>query len=231
MQYVISDIHGCSDKFMELLDLIRFSDEDTLYVLGDIIDRGPDSVGLLKYMSMKYNIIPIVGNHEYIMLKLLPSLLKDIEADNCDTILTQGFLQSVRIWFENGGDVTADEFKKLSRDDREFLLEYVEDFELYEEVNVNGRHYFLIHSLPDDFSVNRSLEYPVEQILFGRPDFHGHWEGDITYIIGHTPTFTIGPEYEGKIFKNGNLINIDCGCFAGKTLCAYCLETEEAFYV
>ena len=40
MHYVISDIHGCYAQFAELLNLIRFKDTDTLYVLGDIVDRG-----------------------------------------------------------------------------------------------------------------------------------------------------------------------------------------------
>ena len=62
--YVISDIHGEYGKFMELLDIIHFSDEDILYVLGDVVDRGKNPVKtLLKMMEMP-NVIPIAGNHE-----------------------------------------------------------------------------------------------------------------------------------------------------------------------
>lgn len=39
MIYVISDIHGCYDKYIKMLEKIRFSSEDTLYVLGDVLDR------------------------------------------------------------------------------------------------------------------------------------------------------------------------------------------------
>ena len=45
--YVISDIHGEYWKFMELLDMIHFSDEDILYVLGDVVDRGKNPVKTL----------------------------------------------------------------------------------------------------------------------------------------------------------------------------------------
>ena len=48
--YVISDIHGEYGKFMELLDIIHFSDEDILYVLGDVVDRGKNPVKTLLKM-------------------------------------------------------------------------------------------------------------------------------------------------------------------------------------
>lgn len=51
--YVISDIHGMYNKFIELLNKIKLKDTDTLYILGDVLDRGPDPIKtLLKIMSM-----------------------------------------------------------------------------------------------------------------------------------------------------------------------------------
>lgn len=47
MKYVISDVHGRYDLFIKMLDKISFSDNDTLYLLGDMIDRGPDGIKLL----------------------------------------------------------------------------------------------------------------------------------------------------------------------------------------
>lgn len=37
-KYVMSDIHGCYDEFIKMLELISFSDKDELYILGDVID-------------------------------------------------------------------------------------------------------------------------------------------------------------------------------------------------
>ena len=45
---IISDIHGCFDEFMQMLDLINFSSADELYVLGDVIDRGPEPIKCLQ---------------------------------------------------------------------------------------------------------------------------------------------------------------------------------------
>ena len=47
MQYAVSDIHGCSDKYVVLLRRLGLKDSDTLYVLGDMIDRGPDGLKIL----------------------------------------------------------------------------------------------------------------------------------------------------------------------------------------
>ena len=80
--YVISDIHGEYGKFMELLDMIHFSDEDILYVLGDVVDRGKNPVKtLLKMMEMP-NVIPIAGNHEQMMLECMSVLIKEVKDEN-----------------------------------------------------------------------------------------------------------------------------------------------------
>ena len=70
---VISDIHGCSKTLNALLKKINLNEKDTLYFLGDYIDRGPDSSGVLDTLiklKKKYaNIFPLAGNHEYQMLQ------------------------------------------------------------------------------------------------------------------------------------------------------------------
>ena len=231
MHYAISDIHGCYDEFMELLKLIHFSDRDELFVLGDVIDRGPKPVEVLQFMSMQPNVIPLVGNHEYIAMKVLPGLLQEVREENCEKILTMDFLKGCQLWFEDGGKITADAFRSLSLEEQEDLLDYMQDFSVYEEVTVCGRDYILVHSLPGDYRNAQKQDYVLEEILFSRPDFTGDWKGDVTYILGHTPTFKIGEEFAGKIYVHDQLVDIDCGCVAGHKLGAYCLETGEMFYV
>ena len=53
MTYTISDIHGEYDQFMTILEKIHFSDSDTLYVLGDVVDRGEHPIKVLQYMMGK----------------------------------------------------------------------------------------------------------------------------------------------------------------------------------
>ena len=69
--YVISDIHGQYDMFMDLLYKISFSDKDTLYILGDIIDRGPHPIKTMRKLMEMPNVICLLGNHEYMALGCL----------------------------------------------------------------------------------------------------------------------------------------------------------------
>lgn len=64
MIYVMSDLHGCYDKYLRMLEQIHLGDNDTLYILGDVIDRGKDGVKILLDMMNKKNVHPIIGNHE-----------------------------------------------------------------------------------------------------------------------------------------------------------------------
>ena len=65
MDYCVSDIHGHYDLFCRLLDKVKFCGGDKLYVLGDIIDKGADSVRLARLLFAMPNAVCIAGNHEY----------------------------------------------------------------------------------------------------------------------------------------------------------------------
>jgi serine/threonine protein phosphatase 1 len=73
MEYAIADIHGCNKTFRKLLERSRLTAQDTLYLLGDYIDRGPDSRGVLQQiMSLiegGYGVRPLRGNHEDMILR------------------------------------------------------------------------------------------------------------------------------------------------------------------
>ena len=72
MRYAISDIHGCPKTFRHLLRQIDFSKEDELFLLGDYIDRGPDSSGVVEHIwelqQRGYTIRCLLGNHEEMLL-------------------------------------------------------------------------------------------------------------------------------------------------------------------
>ena len=58
MIYAVSDIHGCCDAWLQALEAVSFSDSDTMYVLGDAVDRGPSPIRLLRDMMARPNVIP-----------------------------------------------------------------------------------------------------------------------------------------------------------------------------
>ena len=116
MIYAVSDIHGCYDAWLRLLEAISFSGSDTLYVLGDMVDRGPEPVGLLRDMMARSNVIPLLGNHEYMMASVLRRLLVEITDDNAESYLTSDDLMAYAAWMENGAGTTLAQLRRLSRE-------------------------------------------------------------------------------------------------------------------
>lgn len=63
----MSDIHGRYDKYLKILETINFLENDTLYILGDVIDRGKDGIKIIQDIMKRKNIVFLVGNHEVMM--------------------------------------------------------------------------------------------------------------------------------------------------------------------
>ena len=124
MIYVVSDLHGSNKKLQRLLDEIRFTDKDIMYVLGDIVDYGEDSIELLCDLSMRFNVIPIVGDHDYRAVRLLRALndmLNDGVRPDADVI------GEMAAWMEDGGAKVMEDFKALDSDMREGVNIHIGD--------------------------------------------------------------------------------------------------------
>lgn len=68
MTYVLSDIHGNLRRFESIMKQINLQSDDTLYVLGDVVDRYPDGIKILRRIMKMPNARMLMGNHEYMML-------------------------------------------------------------------------------------------------------------------------------------------------------------------
>ena len=80
--YVMGDVHGEYDKFMSLLEQIGLQDEDTLYLMGDVLDRGPHPIKLLLKLMEMPNAFCLLGNHEQMALECLPFLMQEITEES-----------------------------------------------------------------------------------------------------------------------------------------------------
>ena len=70
----IGDIHGCAQALAALIDVLAPTSTDTLVLLGDYVDRGPDSRGVLEKLldvQRQCSLVPLLGNHEIMMLSVL----------------------------------------------------------------------------------------------------------------------------------------------------------------
>ncbi len=228
----MSDIHGRLDMFEEVLEKINLKDSDTLYILGDVIDRGPNPVKiLLKLMEMP-NVICLVGNHELMAAECLTFLMKEI-TDMSIEELDEKTLNNLVTWQYNGSKSTIDEFLALDRETRVEVIEFIKDFSIFEELTVNDTDYILVHAGLGNFSKDKDLEdYSLYDLVWPRADYEIKYFDDIYVISGHTPTQLIEENPNpGFIYRANNHIAIDCGTsFPGGRLAALCLETGEEFY-
>jgi serine/threonine protein phosphatase 1 len=232
MIYVMSDIHGQYDKYRKMLELIGFSGKDELYVLGDAVDRGPDPVKLLWDMSMRPNVLPIMGNHEYMAEIILKRLNVEITKENCEEQITADILRAIEAWREDGGETTLKQFRRLTPENRGYILEYFEEFTPYEELEVGGRKFLLVHGGLPDFSPEKPLEdYKLYGLITDRPDYSKQYFTDRYLVTGHTPTVLIDESYAGKIYRKNGHIAIDCGAGWGGRLGCIRLDDMKEFYV
>lgn len=230
--YVISDIHGEYDKFMELLDRIGPEETDTLYILGDVLDRGPNPIRVISKLMEMPNVVPIVGNHEFMAMVCLDFLCREITEKAIEEI-EPGMAEELSNWMVNGGMTTIDEFYRLDNGMREKVMDYIGEFLTYAELTVNGEEYLLVHGGLGNFSPKRELEdYTLEELVWERPDYEVRYFEEKYLVTGHTPTQYIpGNPRPGFIFQKNRHIAIDCGaCHPGGRLGAICLDTGEEFY-
>lgn len=206
-RFAIGDIHGNYETFNELLHKIKLSKNDALFLLGDYIDKGPDSkrvLNLIMHLQQKYNVQPILANHEFMFL------------------LAYYDLDYYKIWKQKYGKETLISFGvKHIRDIPQKYFLWIKSLPLV----VQSDNFILSHagvnfSLPDPFEpepVNRM------NILFqfdAKPDKTRQFRS----IIGHH-SHTVA---QCKRSATSNLIYCDAGC--GKkngSLVAYCLDDDS----
>lgn len=228
MLYVCSDIHGQYDLYKQMINSI--SSDDTLYVLGDVIDRGPESIKILQDMMTRDNVFYCIGNHEAMMVA---HYIGDYEND---------------FWFHsgNGGRKTNDALLALSSIERKKLEDYIFNSTFLQiEVDIDDRKFLLSHSYfvkdcgtikgwqafykRDEYGSNEVLD-----VVWNSPWRDYEYASESKYredgrihVIGHVPvqrvrylTYTAEPEvssrqeYADRLepWRNESIINIDGGC-------------------
>nr|WKN36601.1 metallophosphoesterase family protein [Tunicatimonas sp. TK19036] len=218
--WVITDIHGCVKTFERLLEKVEFNRQDTLYLLGDYIDRGPDSKGvldlILQLKKTRHNVHCLLGNHEIMMLHALNNPTS----------------QEAYFWIHyNGGDTTLKSFN--AEHPKEIDSEYI-DFILkmahYQEVD----RYILVHA-----GLNLSIEDPFsdkDAMLWIRGDqkLNKKWLGERIILHGHTPQIKRRLETGVKQIEKHPIVGLDCGCVYPREgmnyLCALELQSHRLVF-
>lgn len=223
--YVMSDIHGEGKLFHAMLSKIQFSDADTLYVLGDVIDRGPDGIALLQEIIATPNMTLLLGNHEYMMLQYYSADATEIQ---------------IRRWDRNGNAPTRDAYLQLDAQTQRKLLDALSQLPTHVKLTVGGERYHLVHGFPGETEHDEVWTRPAADAKNPLTDE--------VLLIGHTPVlYMLGSAEErerimAEMIRNGahprilhapGFINIDCGCSMSapiKTLGCLRFEDMTEFY-
>ena len=225
MIYVLSDIHGNERRFRSVMEQIDLQPADTLYVLGDVIDRYPGGIRILRKIMAMPNARMILGNHEYMMLRALGTPYDDNTDDG----------RALEHWYRNGGKVTHDHLKRIRKELRREIVEYLLALPLHADVEVNGVAYKLVHGAPvEAYDADPKYRNPIHFAVWKRLEGECAGQSPYTLVFGHTPTRYYQDLRPMEIWKQGRRIGIDCGSGypegdAGRLACLR-LDDGKVFY-
>lgn len=203
---IIGDIHGCLTTLQALI--AKAGPVDQIISVGDLIDRGPDSLGVIQY-CIDNNIQVCLGNHELMMLDAMDDWLG---LDH--PYKRMGLLSSD--WFANGG---AGVFDQLTTSDSiKFVVDYFKSLPIYIKLDheVNGLPVVVSHTCLNNYSYDilnatqEDLRKHATSFVWSRSQANDNI-GVFFNIYGHTPTDYIGVKNtQPLVTKFG--VNLDTGC-------------------
>ena len=194
--FAIGDVHGCSTALSTLIDAIDPRPEDTIVTLGDYIDWGPDSRGvidLLIDLSKRCHLFPLLGNHEEMLMDAL------------------GSERALRSWLDLGGEETLASYPyeggEMIPEGHVGFIRGCRDF--FEA----GTHIF-VHA-------NYNARLPLERTGGTRlrweplaPESQQPHRSGKRVVVGHSP------QVNGEVLDLGFLVCIDTDCSRGGWLTA-----------
>jgi len=225
MLYAIGDIHGECELLEELLASLPLRDDDRLLFVGDYVDRGPDSCGVVNTLlrvQKERTCVFLLGNHESMFLSFLG--WKRREYFGGDAFLM------------NGGDRTLASYGFFEREDTD-----VKSFELpkgharfFRKLKMYHREgdYLFVHAgLGRDLLNEVDIDYVLrksrsEDLLWDRTSVDLPHKLGVTLIYGHTPAADFSIRWNDPFS-----IGIDTGAVYGGKLTAIRLPDETIFQV
>jgi serine/threonine protein phosphatase 1 len=201
----IGYIHGCAAALRALVGLVELQAADTLVTLGDYIDRGPDSRGVIDYLldlEGLMRVVPILGNHELMLLDAIENP------------------RIIGPWVQCGGGATMRSYGSLTAIPPSHL-DFIQRCLRYYETPT---HFFLHANYAADLALDEQPEYLLfwEHLHFHLPAPHKNGK---RAIVGHTSQKT------GEVLDLGHVVCIDTFCHGGGWLTAMDVENRRFWQV
>lgn len=200
--YFIGDVHGCRRTLEALLERLRLKAGDAVVFMGDLVDRGPDSKGVVdtawQLQASGIQTVCLRGNHEQMILDALE-----------DRYCRENWLEL------NGGPQTLESFGVSKPEDiPEKYLEFFQSMPLWYETE----GYLCVHA-----GVNFYFPDPLEDtisLLWARRwygDINYEWLGNRILLHGHTPMPLETIEQQLQLLTQQKYLNLDNGCVYAPT--------------
>ena len=260
--YAIGDVQGCFSALQRLLDKIRFdAARDRLWFVGDLVNRGPDSLATLRFVkNLGDRAISVLGNHDLHLLMVAEDCAKPLKNDTLQEVLEApdrkellDWLRCQRMMYADGGFVMvhAGLLPSWSVEKALSLAREVEDAlrgENYRELveRMYGNHppqwrddLTGIDRLRLIINAMTRLRVCTEQGVMefahkGKPENapHGYLPWyDVPGRVNRDATIICGHWSALGLFLRDNLLALDTGCLWGGNLSAVCLENRRVFQV
>jgi serine/threonine protein phosphatase 1 len=222
MLYAIGDIHGMREELEELLGKLPLEEGDKLVFIGDYVDRGPDSKGVVEFLlglRQRHECVFLIGNHEGMFLSFLG--------------WKSPWYFGAEAFLQNGGDTTLKSYGFFDSEGGgfEFPPEHEQFFRGLVPYHVDGEYVF-VHAGLSRASLSLSdVEYALNReeprdILWQRSTAELPHSLGATVVYGHTPV----PDLQVR-WNLPYSIGIDTGCVYGGSLTAIRLPDETIFSV
>ena len=226
MRYVVSDLHGEYDLFLKLLERLKFTSGDTMYVCGDVVEKGTQSIRLAKHLKKMPNVKCIVGNHEYAFLKHYWALMQNSPSD------FDALLRELQRYFPDDGELLNWEII----DWFESLPYYIEEEDFIcvhagAPLDREGRVLPLDTATPEQLVYDRSFKGADTVVKESKCVFFGHTPTSaVTHGACRILTY-LREGREGKHISDYYKIHLDMGTDMSGVLGCFCIDTCTPTYV
>lgn len=230
MTYVVANLYGRLDKYEKLIKKINLKESDNLYILGNIVDYGEQSIELINELSTQYNVYSVLGEHDYKAYLLLSEFDRIIKEGGAPSV---SFSKEMIEWAQNGGQATLEAFKNADVDSKEGFLDYLSDLPVFEEAIIkNGKEFVLTCRGIDNFDKDADLyDYELDDFMNGYLDIEKTYYDNKIMVVGYLDYEHTPAGRAGKISAKNNNIALACDMSENDEVVCLCLETNDEYYV
>lgn len=216
MIYAVSDIHGDLAMYSHIVNMLK--DNDTLYIIGDVIDRGSLGITILQDIMKRPNVELLLGNHEWFLIMSM--------------IFGSEYIMNTWISKQNGGEATAQSLISLPSIEYDNLLDYLLSRKICEQLVVNSKKFVLVHGCYYK-GIDDIIKFENSKLVY-----NCLWDSELLtavsdrnntdiYIHGHVPIGSAG--LDNPYLDNSRYI--DGGNIFGGCQILYNLNTDTCTYL